>query len=289
MKALIAGFGGIGANVYYPELKLLGYSVDILDSTVPNVTYRNVAEVSTGYDIAVVCTPNFTHEEIARSLASHGTKRIFIEKPGVRDSWEWGDLVNDFEDTSFHMVKNNLYRGSYGNIFELMKEKKVIGVDIAWLNANRIPNPGSWFTNRSLAFGGVSRDLMPHLYCFGAKIFGHRVMEQTYWTHTSMQRWDLAKIKTSDYGVVNSQGKYNVDDYSSAIGEIGNITVRMTASWKEGYDKQSITLFFDDGTTYEWSFGLCPAEAYGMMLADSVGVPEMDTAIHNFLDNFNGY
>ena len=78
MKALLAGFGGIGANVYWPELNKLGYEVSILDAATPNANYRDVSQITTPFDIAVICTPNFTHSKIAEGLAATGTKRIFV-------------------------------------------------------------------------------------------------------------------------------------------------------------------------------------------------------------------
>lgn len=286
MKALLAGFGGIGANVYYPELQKLGYEIDVLDEKTPNAKYKNVVEIKQAYDIAVVSTPNFTHEPISRALALNGTKRIFIEKPGLRTAQDWWDLCSDFKDTRFHLVKNNLYRSSYGNVIENFKTTSCIGMDIQWINSNRIPNPGSWFTDKEKSFGGVSRDLMPHMYCFAAKILGERTTAEIPFIQSTMQRWDLKNISNSDYGIVNPKGIYNVDDHATAIGSIDDISVKLYASWKSAYDKQSITLYFKDGTSYEWEFGLCPAEAYGEMLRDERDSIKIDMDIHYFLESF---
>ena len=116
MRALLAGFGGIGANVYYPELKKLGYDVDVLDAKVPDVQYTDVKQVQQAYDLAVVCTPNFTHEEIAATLASKGTEHIFIDKPGLQTERKWYKMCFQYPDTMFHLVKNNLYRADYGKL-----------------------------------------------------------------------------------------------------------------------------------------------------------------------------
>ena len=286
MKALLAGYGGIGSNVYYPELKKLGYEAETLDTSAEGVTYKDISQIDKAYDIAVICTPNFTHGPIATELAKLGTKRIFIEKPGLATSDAWKNLCNSYPNTQFHLVKNNLYRLDYGNIFN-MNHKKIIGVDINWLNGNRIPNPGSWFTTKHMAFGGISRDLMPHLYCFAIKLFGAGPLLTSKFNQASYKRWDLKSITTTDYGTVYPDGTYDVDDTALAAAKIGDITLKMSASWKEGYDKQSVTLFFDDGTTYEWSFGLCPADAYGRMLQDTTDTFSLDVSIHEFLENFN--
>jgi predicted dehydrogenase len=285
MKALLAGFGGIGKNVYYPELKNLGYDVDILDAYAADVHYNDIGQIGNAYDLGVVCTPNFTHESIAAHLAKVGTSRIFVEKPGVVNHNAWTKLNSEFPKTQFHVVKNNLYRDDYGQTLELANEKELIGLDVTWYNKNRIPNPGSWFTNKNLAFGGVSRDLMPHLYCFAAKILTFERFSRISLDCLAKQRWNLNQISNTDYGVVTPNGVYNVDDFATAEG-LDKISIRLTASWKEGYDKQSVTLFFKDGSTYEWEFGLCPAEAYGIMLQDTTSSRFMDDDLHLLLEEF---
>lgn len=286
MKALLAGFGGIGANVYYPELQKLGYEVDVLDLVAPTATFKNIQEVKEAYDIAVVCTPNYTHRPIAEHLAMNGTKSIFVEKPGLSTSQEWWDMCTAYKDTKFHLVKNNLYRAEYGGVLEMMKIKDVIGIDIQWISDNRIPSPGSWFTTQKTAFGGVSRDLMPHLYCFAVKLLGPMTVAEILFIQSAIQRWDLKSISSTDYGTVNPKGTYNVDDHAMALGSIDEISVKLYATWKAGYNKQSVTLYFRDGTSFEWEFGLCPAEAYGTMLQDDSDSTKIDMDLHYFLETF---
>jgi len=284
MKALLAGYGGIGSSVYYPELKGLGHDVDIYDTFAPEG--KKVPKIKKAYDLAVICTPNFTHETIARTLAETGTKEIFIEKPGVSSVASWSKMCDDFPDTNFHLVKNNLFRDSYGNIVEMVKRKDLMGVDITWYSNNRIPNPGSWFTTRDKSFGGVEYDLMPHLYCFALIMFGEDKLVWSEFSQHAYRRWDLKNIQTTSYGKVDPNGIYDVNDVATAHARIGRISLKMSASWKEGYDKQSVTLFFKDGMTYEWNFGLCPANAYGKMLQCQSDSRFIDTEIHNFLEGF---
>lgn len=287
MRALLVGFGGIGKSVYHPELTKLGYTIDILDKETPGATFTNVAQVTSPYDLAVICTPNYTHEQIAYRLASIGTGRIFIEKPGLLNSELWNKLCTTYPGTQFHLVKNNLYRSNYGDLLNHANSRPLIGVDMHWLNANRIPNPGSWFTNKAQSFGGVSRDLMPHLYCFAAKLFGTDVISNTPFKSACFQRWNLDLITSTDYGTVDPKGTYDVDDTALAAATVNGVQLKLSASWKEGYDKQSITLFFKDGGTFEWQFGLCPSEAYGVMLQDTTDSYMIDMNIHRFLEDFN--
>lgn len=251
----------------------------------PGATFSHINEVKGTYDLAVICTPNYTHAEYASHFSSIGIKDIFVEKPGVSSADEWLDLCS-LSDSRFHLVKNNLYRDNYGLIIPIMDTGEVIGVDINWLNGNRIPNPGGWFTNSKYALKGVSGDLMPHLYCFALKIFGEDALLSAKFKQQCLQRWNLDNINSTDYGTVFSDGVYNVDDYATAIADVDGVSLKMTASWKEGYDKQSITLYLANGSTHEWSFGLCPERAYGKMLQDLSDTSVIDTAMHNFLEGF---
>ena len=79
MKALLVGLGGIGINVYLPELIKIGYTVDTVDPVISSATFKDTSEVTGEYNVAVICTPNFTHDSIARQLANL-VEYIFIEK-----------------------------------------------------------------------------------------------------------------------------------------------------------------------------------------------------------------
>ena len=69
MKALIVGMG-IG-QLYHSVFSSLGYEIDTVDSNPEKTATFKTADVVSGtYDIAVICTPNFTHELIARTIAS---------------------------------------------------------------------------------------------------------------------------------------------------------------------------------------------------------------------------
>lgn len=112
------------------------------------------------FDTAHVCTPNYTHRKIAEEIAPYADI-VFVEKPGLKNSKEWNDLVNLRPFTRFIMVKNNMWRNNIVQLAELAERAKIVNIN--WIRKNCIPSPGSWFTTKDQAFGGVSRDLMPHL------------------------------------------------------------------------------------------------------------------------------
>lgn len=104
MKALIVGLG-FGQAVYKPILSKLGYeicTVDLKDSA--NYTNIDHAVRDHGeFDIVHICTPNYTHENLARQVAPYADI-IFIEKPGVVNHTAWHNLIKDF-DARITMVK----------------------------------------------------------------------------------------------------------------------------------------------------------------------------------------
>ena len=87
--------------------------------------------------------------------------KVFVEKPGVESADHWRILNNLNQPTRFVMTKNNMWRDN----IEEMKTKFASSdlVQINWINGDRIPSPGTWFTNSKFALGGVEKDLLPHL------------------------------------------------------------------------------------------------------------------------------
>ena len=60
--------------------------------------------------------------------------------------------------TRIMMVKNNMWRNNMTALGEAAASADKVAIH--WINKKSHSNAGSWFTDRSKAFGGVSRDLM---------------------------------------------------------------------------------------------------------------------------------
>jgi len=270
MKALIIGMG-IG-QLYHSVFSSLGYSIDTVDSNLSkNATFTSIDNISDSYDIAVICTPNFTHESVARSIANN-CKIVLIEKPGVKDSSAWEQLVIDFPNTRFMMVKNNQYRDEIKEFQRLADSSS--HVYVVWNNKNRIPNPGSWFTDKDLAFGGVSRDLLPHMLSYYTQLTDYRTGSKLF--SVSDQRHTLATVDSTDYGTVNKNGVYNVDDYASITFTNSNKSWSLSADWKNDKDDDVYISFANTYSAIKHKLGLCPESAYKKMI---------ETAIENLNNN----
>ena len=289
--SLIVGMG-IG-NLYATVLDKLGHGIITVDQDSTKgadfLTVDMAIEECRMFDTAHICTPNFTHEEIARKLAPV-TKIIFVEKPGVINSKAWIKLITDFPHTRFMMVKNNMWRINIAELKDLANKAKIVNIE--WTRKNCIPSPGSWFTTRKLAFGGVSRDLMPHLLSlYVAMNPGWR--KDLVNGKASIMKWLLEDIESTEYGTVNPNGTYDVDDYC---------TIRFSdkwncvANWRSmDYENSAIEFIMQDNTVERFDLGWCPEEAYFNMIKDAVDNKDnyqfwldqfdVDTWIHEQIEN----
>lgn len=218
------------------------------------------------FDTVHICTPNFTHLNIARNVAAYGAKIVFVEKPGVETSELWQQMVDSYPNTRFMLVKNNQYREEISKFKELADQAEE--VCIRWNNKNRIPSPGSWFTTKELAFGGVSRDLIPHMLSYYCVLTdyqqGHKL------SAVAEQRWNLDSIDSTDYGTVNRDGVYNVDDFCELKFTANRTNWIMTANWKTDADTDICISFGLKGSAVRHELGLCPESAYKKMIAEAV-------------------
>jgi len=265
-RSLVIGMG-IG-QLYKTVLEKLGHEVITVDHDITKGAMLPTVESAmlshAPFDTVHICTPNFTHEVIARTVA-RVSKIVFIEKPGVIDSKCWQCLVEDFPNTRFMMVKNNMWRSNIKDLLDQATHAKQ--VHIRWIRKNCIPSPGSWFTNKSLAFGGVSRDLMPHLLSLFVAM-NPKWKQSSLNGQTAMARWELKDIESTEYGTVYPNGTYNVDDI--CIINFGN-KWRLAADWRSmDQEDSSIMFIMEDNTVSRFQLGWCPEEAYHNMIVDAI-------------------
>lgn len=262
MKSLIIGMN-IG-QLYKQVLSNLKFDVVTVDLNLPAdyKFYQDAISEHKRFDTVHICTPNFTHEVIATTIAKH-TKFLFIEKPGFRFESDWKKLVEQFPDTRIMMVKNNMWRDNINELRHLHSTSKTI--KLHWLNENRVPNPGSWFTDKELAFGGVSRDLLPHLLSLYAAL--EPEFEKTFWLYKhAWQRWELENLTSSNYGKVNPFGVYDVDDNVNLECYNNDRRWYIKSSWRT-LEKDDIAIHFDNTTI---PLGLCPESAYQNMINEAI-------------------
>lgn len=264
MKSLVIGMG-IG-QLYKSILTAEGHTVVTVDrDAAKDADFTELSEAinkHSFFDTVHVCTPNFTHVEICDVVASV-SRVVFVEKPGAETANDWISLVERHPNTRITMVKNNQWRTDFFNLAH--KAKKSNTIRLNWINKNRVPNPGSWFTNKELAFGGVSRDLLPHLLSFVSAFDVNFANAEVTHKH-SQQRWTLDTLTDTEYGAVNKNGVYNVDDRAEIVLTCGGKTYILTADWKDDVEDNRSLTFEMDNSTYRYELGLCPEDAYLNMI-----------------------
>ena len=262
--SIVVGMG-IG-QLYKDVLTKLGQEVITVDLD-PNkgADYTDVDQaISTHlkFKTAHICTPNFTHAELTNKLGACSSI-VFVEKPGLRTPEEWTQAAQS--SARVMMVKNNMWRSNMDDLRALAQEAKQ--VNIQWIRKNCIPHPGSWFTTRELAFGGVSRDLMPHLLSLYIAMNPLWDKEEVN-GYLAIRKWMLAQIESTEYGTVNPNGTYDVDDHCAIkFGDKWNLI----ADWRS-MDKEdsSIEFIMPDNTIERFELGWCPEDAYQRMIQDAI-------------------
>ena len=286
---------GIG-ELYKEVLQDLGHEVVTVDTGNRPADFKSIGlalDVHPKFDATFICTPNHTHEQIAYFVAKH-SKIVFVEKPGVKTAHDWQILCDSYPKTKFIMVKNNQYREELPFFKAIANVSNTVNIN--WINYNRVPNPGSWFTNRHYSFGGVSRDLMPHLLSWIAAIYPTTYHDCNFLKFEKEQRWKLEDLLDTTYGTVVPDGMYDVDDYVKIELSVGKVHYNLTANWRSlERDDQSIVFIGDRERRFE--LGLCPVSAYKTMIEtafENISNPEwwkdqldQDLWIHNMLGPYD--
>jgi len=268
MKTLVIGLG-IG-RLYEKALTKLGHKVFTMDpDQSKQATFTSLSTAVYAHpklDAVFICTPNSTHDSIAQLMAKH-SRIVFVEKPGVMNSQRWKGLKAGYPNVRFMMCKNNMWR-SYNEEFRLRTQAADL-IKINWINENRVPSPGGWFTNKKLAFGGVSKDLMPHLLSIFIGLNPNTYEDFTVIKNTKTQRWQLQDVINTQYGTVNPEGVYDVDDFAEITLTDGNKTYELTADWRSKQITDIGIHCYQRGERVKsFDLGLCPEAAYEQMIKD---------------------
>ena len=261
-KSLVVGLG-IG-RLYQKVLQNLNHEVVTVDlnGTGDYFTVAEAVKEHKDFTCAFVCSPNHTHYNIARQVAPY-SQIVFCEKPGFKYSSHWQSIQAEFATTRFMMIKNNQYRDNIDELKTLTHTTRKMFLH--WVNYDRVPNPGSWFTNNTLAYGGVSRDLIPHLLSLIA-VLDPNYKEITWQQPIKFQNWQLTDLTSTDYGQVYANGTYDVDDRWEITGATRNKHWEVRADWR------SLT-HTDIGIHFGAHFvelGLCPESAYQRMIETAI-------------------
>jgi hypothetical protein len=111
--------------------------------------------------------------------------------------------------------------------------------------------------------------------------------------YAAMQNWLLEDIDSTEYGIVNPNGTYDVDDYCNV--SFSN-KWHCRANWRSmDYENSAIEFIMQDNTVERFDLGWCPEDAYESMIKEAVARVDdyqfwldqfdVDTWIHERIEN----
>ena len=285
---------GIG-KLYVDACKRLEWTVITVDQNATlSADYLSVDDIPDNIqiDMGIVCTPNYTHLRVARQLGYKHAINIVVEKPGFFCLGDWLGFQQQYPISRLWMVKNNQFR----TLFEDLQGKQIEKIQLLWLNKNRIPGAGSWFTDKYKSYGGVSRDLMPHLISVAQRSLGRCIASDDFVAQFH-QQYEIKQLQNdSTYGNYNADGIYDVDDCAYFSSKVDDVPIECFASWKLDIDTDVVEWRFKikGGANLTYGVGLCPESAYETMLQEYMfATPETyqqhqqyDEEIHKIIDGF---
>lgn len=293
-KVLIVGLG-IG-KLYQKILSDKNkYTVVTVDSDpLKNPDYLDLEhcyEDHKDFSLGIVCVPNFLHFTIIDEINKLKLcKSILVEKPGGNDPEKWKYYFEREHYSNLFMVKNNVYRTNFGTIHANINKNfnNLKAININWVNADRVPHPGSWFTTKSLAGGGVSMDLMPHLLSMFHKIFLFKASTFKIVKIQKKQNYKLSDILNTEYGdLVVDNPVYDVDDTCNITFRNDLFDVNLNTAWKSELPESKINIelcFDNDYNKIVYELGLCPESAYLAMVNEVLDSNYIVNSMNQLLD-----
>lgn len=270
MKHLIIGLGF--GQMYRDIYQRWGHQVITVDpDPEKQATHKSVEDAlddHAWFDSVNICSPVYMHLGHAVQVSNH-SDCIVVEKPGFGDPELWRHFCKTYGQKII-MTKNNQFRD---DIHELAHwYSKANFVSIQWNNKNRVPGPGTWFTQKRYAGGGVSYDLTPHLLSLVFKlhliVYGDFEDVQVI-RDVREQRVSLDDAIKTSYGRSDPDGVLDVDTYHALTLSYPELTVSTEADWATDLTKTG--MHFSSGTTEHPDFtkflgDLCPEYAYENMM-----------------------
>ena len=149
---------------------------------------------------------------------------------------------------------------------------------------------------RDRAFGGVSRDLLPHMLSLLFVLAPNDYEAYNIIDKKIEQRYRLEDCTDTDCGKVKEDGIYDVDDnvYLKLVGP--NNVIKINTAWRTDEDDDiAVHMYKGEIKFRTYPLGLCPEEAYKSMIENHIKnlnneefwkeQNQQDLFIHTVLEN----
>ncbi len=202
----IVGCGWIAEYGHIPAFKLLknveivsAYDIDMTraDKLAKTFGIKHVCEdygrfLTSGLDAVIISTPNYSHSEYALAAIEHD-KHVLCEKPFTISLSETQKLLTAAETHNTVILPGfvNRFRDDIKQLMESIHTHigTIRKIDAGWIRKDGAPRPGTWFTSKNMAGGGVLIDLGSHIVDLCLMIAGPQTIQdaslQTYYQLTN--------------------------------------------------------------------------------------------------------
>ena len=201
-------------------------------------------------DAVSICTPNNVHAPITIDFLRAG-KHVLCEKPAARTYAEALEMQKACHETGKMLLIGvvNRYRQGVNRIKKLIDDGElgeIYQVYASFRCHRMIPGLGGDFTTKEIAGGGVLIDWGVHfldlmMYCVGDPL-PKTVTGQTH-SVLGKQMKDYAYIKMWA-GPPDNNGKYDVDDFVTAIVKTQGPTISLNGAWAQNIGKDEMYIDF---------------------------------------------
>lgn len=145
------------------------------------------AFLSAPVDCIIIAVPNYLHQELSVRALKAG-KHVLCEKPVVLSEQEFRTVsaASEKYQNIFMPGFVSRFREDMRLLLQWASEErlgKIQSIQAGWVRRSGIPRPGSWFTIKQMAGGGVLSDLGPHVLDICLMIAGETLLDHTFDPH----------------------------------------------------------------------------------------------------------
>ena len=198
-------------------------------------------------DLVSVCVPNKYHSEISIDSLNAG-KNVFCEKPPAMNAKETQEMKETAEKTGKILMYdfNNRLRPESEAIMSYIKNGEIGRINSAqalWIRKCGIPGFGGWFTQKAIAGGGCTIDLV------------HGLDLALYFMGYPEPEWVLSQIFFNFSGNPDFKGPWGFPDIKNPIIDVetaSHTSIKFKtgqilfsrSSWAEMNEREEVSVTF---------------------------------------------
>lgn len=205
---------------------------------IPN-TYNDLYEfLDSGIEAVIIATPNAFHVKYTVASLKRGI-HVLCEKPVAFHMEEIEQIrqVLHAEDVVYVPGFVNRWREDIQKLYQIISEErvgKIVKMEAGWLRKAGVPRPGTWFTNRALAGGGVLTDLGSHVADICLFCLGNREPVSYKLVSAVCDNEEIKKTGGADWFLKKDAGLFDMNVEDSIIANVlfqDDVELEIRLSW----------------------------------------------------------